>query len=93
MESWKAIPGFKGLYEISTLGRVRTVEKMQRYVLRNGVPAKRRIPAHFLSSQLNNRGYRIVHLYKRNRRYMRTVHRLVALTFLPNSKRKPEVHH
>jgi|SRR5208337_2841915 len=93
METWAAIRGFEGLYEISTLGQVRTVEKLQRYLLRNKLPAQRRIQAHLLSSQLNNRGYRIVHLYKNNRRYMKTVHRLVALTFLPNPQRKPEVHH
>ena len=93
MEIWTEIRGFEGLYEISSLGRIRTVEKLQRYLLRNKQPAKRLIPAHFLSTQLNNRGYRIVHLYKRNKRYVRTVHRLVALTFLPNPQRKPEVHH
>jgi len=93
MEIWKEIQGFEGLYEISTYGRIRTVEKMQRYLLRNKQPAQRRIPAHLLSTQLNNRGYRIVHIYKNNCRHVRTVHRLVALTFLPNPQRKPEVHH
>lgn len=90
-EIWAPIAGFLGLYEVSTEGRVRTVDKMQRYLLRNGKEAFRRIPSHLISHQLNNRGYRIVHLYRDGRRHVKTVHRLVALAFLPQTK--PEVNH
>jgi hypothetical protein len=93
MEIWKEIQGFEGRYEISTDGRIRTVERLQRYLLRNKQPAMRLIPAHFLSTQLQNKGYRIVHLWKDDRRYVKTVHRLVALAFLPNPQRKKDVHH
>jgi hypothetical protein len=93
IEVWAPIAGFEGLYEVSTHGRVRTVDKMQRYLLRNGVEAFRFIPQHALSQQANNRGYTIVHLYRLNKRYARTVHRLVALAYLPNPARLPEVNH
>lgn len=91
-EQWKPIAGFEKLYEVSTEGRVRTLDKMQRYLLRNGAEAFRFIPAHLIAHQLNNRGYRIVHLYRENRRYVRTVHRLVALAFL-RPQTAPEVDH
>ena len=29
IENWKAIPGYEGLYEASTLGRIRTAEGKQ----------------------------------------------------------------
>ncbi len=90
-ERWAPIAGFEGLYEVSTEGNVRAVDKMQRYVLRNGVEAFRFIPAHLVATQLNNRGYKIVHLYRDNRRHVKTVHRLVALAFLPQTR--PEVNH
>lgn len=93
VEEWLEIAGFEGLYEVSTLGRIRTIDKMQRYLLRNGVEAFRFIPAHAVSQQLNNVGYPIAHLYRENRRYVRTIHRLVALAFLPLVEGKTEVDH
>ncbi len=90
-ERWAPIAGFEGLYEVSTEGNVRTCDKMQRYLLRTGAEAFRFIPAHPLAWQLNNTGYKIVHLYREGVRHVKTVHRLVALAFLPPAK--PEVNH
>lgn len=92
-ERWIAIEGFEGLYEVSSEGNVRAVDKMQRYLLRTGVEAFRFIPLHAIAYQMNNKGYRIVHLYKENKRQVKTVHRLVAKAFLPNLDNKPEVDH
>lgn len=85
IERWAEIAGFEGLYAICSDGEVWALNKMQRYLLRNGVEAFRFIPAHQIAWQLNNNGYRIVHLYKGNRRHVKTVHRLVALAFLPQT--------
>ena len=38
-------------------------------------------------------GYNYVFLYKNNKRYVKSVHRLVATTFIPNPKKLPEVNH
>ena len=38
-------------------------------------------------------GYAIVSLRKDSKSYLRKVHRLVALTFIPNPENKPEVNH
>ncbi len=86
-----AIQGFEGLYEVSSLGRVRAPEKMQAYTHYTGARMKRRVPAHLVSTQLQNKGYVVVHLYKNNTRHVKTVHRLVALAFLPQTA--PEVNH
>jgi hypothetical protein len=90
-ERWAPIKDFEELYEVSTEGRVRAIDKRQRYLLRTGAEAYRFVPGHEISRQKNNRGYLIVHLYKSNVRHMRTVHRQVALAFLPQTA--PEVNH
>ena len=33
-ETWKAIPGFEGYYEVSDLGRVRSVDRLSLMMLR-----------------------------------------------------------
>src|SRR3974390_534923 len=91
METWLPIQGFEGLYEVSSLGRVRAPEKMQANNLRNGRRAKRPIPANLISTKLQNSGYVIVHLDKNNQRHVKTVHRLVARAFLPLEA--PQVNH
>lgn len=46
-----------------------------------------------LRSHVNNSGYQLLHLYKSNKAKAFTVHRLVAITFLPNPDSKPQVDH
>ena len=41
----------------------------------------------------NRDGYKVVVLYKNNKSIAKTVHRLVALAFLPNPENKPCVNH
>lgn len=35
MEKWKSIPGYEGLYEVSSYGRVKSLEKS--YIRKNGI--------------------------------------------------------
>jgi len=76
-EIWKAIPGYEGLYEASTLGRIRSVYRYQKV----------------LKPMISNRGYERVDLFKEKHRKQHSVHRLVAITFLCNPFCKPEVNH
>lgn len=77
MEIWKDCKHYEGLYQISDRGRVWNV-KFQRYVK----PFK------------TNSGYLCVHLFnKSGKRVNELVHRLVALTFIPNPYNKPQVNH
>lgn len=82
-EIWKPIPGYEGRYEVSDLGRVKSVSFLQRYLLRNGKEAHRWTCERILATQPNNRGYLLVHLHLNNARRAYTVHTLVALVFLP----------
>lgn len=82
-EIWKDIVGFEGLYQISNLGMVKSVE---RYVDRNGRPM--RVRERILKPSVANNGYLIVNL---NNQGFTTkyIHRLVAEHFIENPN--PEV--
>ena len=76
-ENWKKIEGFDGKYYISTNGEIYSV------------PAKR-----ILKTCISNTGYELVCLRSPNgKRKQYTVHRLVALTFLPNPENLPIINH
>lgn len=74
-EVWKAIPGFVGAYEVSSTGRVRSLDRTITWV--NGVEQFRK--GKELSLHLNSFGYHSVRL-GRGRNY--SVHRLVASAFI-----------
>ena len=85
-EIWKPIAGFEGLYEVSNLGRVRSLDRVDDMGrLRKG---KIRKP------NLDSRGYYLmVNLWKNGTPSMWLVHRLVARAFLPNEMKHKEVNH
>ncbi len=83
INTWKCIDGWDG-YEINQNGEVRSY--------RNNYGNIIKIP-HILKPQLNNHGYYTVHLHSKTKRKILTIHRLVAITFIPNHNKKPQVNH
>ena len=81
MEIWKDIEGYEGLYQISNKGRVKS--------LGNNKNRKEKI----LSCKPNNKGYLRVNLYKNGKKKHFSVHRLVAIAFIPNPNNLLEVNH
>jgi hypothetical protein len=92
-EHWKDIPGFEGRYQVSNLGRVKSLPFLQRYLLRNGNEAFRRTRERMLAQTPNNGGYLLVKLWLDNAERTFTVHGLVARAFVPNHSGLPEVNH
>ena len=84
MEEWKSIPGYEGLYEVSNLGRVRSVEKCDRF--------NRKILSKILKPNYVS-GYLRVGMYKNKTFKYYLIHRLVAQAFLPNPDNLPQVNH
>lgn len=82
VEQWKDISGFESRYQVSDLGRVRSLSHAQRYVKRNGVEAYRTTADKALAQQPINSGYLIAHLHLDNQRTALLVHRLVAQAFI-----------
>lgn len=88
-EVWKAIPDFEGLYEASSLGRIRSLDRM--VTGKNGVT--KRFSGRVIAEVPMNAGYVTVALSKDGNPVRYLVHRLVAFTFIPNPDERPEVNH
>jgi hypothetical protein len=88
-EIWKSVVGYEGYYEVSNLGRVKSIARNIVYKKGKPHPKKERImhPVH------RKDGYMDLCLYKDtiNQRFM--VHYLVARAFLGEPKDKKEVNH
>lgn len=79
-EVWRPIPTYEGLYEISNLGRVRSLPREETTEGRHRVAVVRKRKGSLLS--LRGGRYKTVVLYKNGRGRQFTVHRIVALVFL-----------
>lgn len=78
-ENWKEIDGYDGMYQVSDLGRVRSLKYGKTRVLKGGSTPK---------------GYRTVLLYNDKKVKCFYVHRLVAQAFIPNDdERKIYINH
>ena len=81
-EEWRDIKGYEGLYQVSNLGRVRSL---------NCRGHKGCIG--ILTPRLDGKGYEMVALYKEGKARNIKVHRLVAQAFIPNPNNYPQVNH
>lgn len=83
-EIWKDIPGYEGMYQASTSGRIKSFFT-HRYSELN-------IEGKILSVQMYY-GYITVKLSINNTQKRYKVHRLIAMTFIPNPACKAQVNH
>lgn len=90
-EIWKDIKGYEGIYQVSNLGRIKSLErniKTKRYN-KNGLTIKEKI----LKPVNNSWGYQVVVLFKNSNRNPQFIHRIVCNNFIENPLNKPEVNH
>lgn len=88
-EIWIDIRDYEGIYQVSNLGRVRSLDRI---VPRGdkGLTIKGRILS---MNKLNKSGYRTCILSRRDKKDYRRFNRLVAEAFIDNPDKKPFVNH
>ncbi len=91
-EIWKDIEGYEGLYQVSNMGRVKSLERTQPYN-RNKNKYYKKIASKILKQEPRPNGYLKVSLSKDKKQKDVSIHRLVAEMFIPNSENKPTVDH
>ena len=89
-EIWKPIEKYEGRYEISNLGRVRSLD---RFVNHDNKGFKSFRKGKIISSGKTRDGYLFVGLSKAGKRKQYFVHSLVAQAFIPNPNNYPQVNH
>lgn len=88
-ETWKDVKDYEGLYQVSDLGSVRS---LQREIVRSDMKPQP-LPGVDLKLFEDRYGYLFVVLKNQGKNKKITVHRLVALHFLDNPKNLPVINH
>lgn len=86
-EIWKDIPGYEGYYQVSSLGKVKSSQR----VCNHNYGGKRTVSDRILKS--SGKIYPKVVLSKNNIKISFLVHRLVAKCFIDNPYSKSEINH
>ena len=81
IEEWRPIAEFDGEYEVSNLGRVRSMKRYYGMVGR------------IMPQTIQRKGYYAVTFWMNNKAYCRKVHRLVIEAFTPNPDSLPCINH
>lgn len=85
VEKWRDIADYKGLYQISSIGRVRSLDRIDALGrLRKGK---------VLADVGSMGGYRKITLHRDGNSKQKYIHCLVAETFIPNPDGLPEINH
>ena len=91
MENWKPVKGYEGIYEVSDLGNVRSLDKEINHNFYKGVKFVRK--GKILIPFISDRGYLRVTLIKDGKRKKVFVHRLVAEAFIESDTDGLQVNH
>ena len=81
MEEWRPVVGYEGIYEVSNLGNIKSLNYH-----RSGEEGT-------LSANPDKNGYMKITLCKNGKTKSHLLHRLVAEAFIPNPDNLPDVNH
>lgn len=84
-EEWRDVEGYEGIYQVSNLGRVRSLDrKIHNYIKPGKILTPRNNGHSYFEVSLHRVGHKDKHVY---------IHRIVAAAFIPNPDNLPEVNH
>lgn len=86
MEQWKAIPGYEGIYEASTLGQIKSVSPSARY-------KHRILKQHYCKNKRSSRRDARVTLWKDKTPHYHLVARIIAMTWCDGYQQGMTVNH
>jgi hypothetical protein len=89
-EIWKSVEGYEGIYEVSNMGRARSLPK--KWVCGNNNNNFYH-DGKILKTSPNSEGYINIFLYKNGKRKTYKLHRIVAIAFIDNPNKYPLVDH
>lgn len=90
-EIWRDIKGYEGFYQVSNIGRVKSLDR----TIIDKIGHKRHLKERILKQGLDHNGYLLVKLFNSSGGKNKTakVHRLVCEAFHENPENKPCVNH
>lgn len=88
-EIWKDIRGYEGLYQINSIGNVRSLDRF----VKSSRGGFRKQNSRILTNSIHKHGHHIVNLWKENKSVQYKVYRLLAIAFISNPDNKPCVNH
>jgi len=88
-EVWKSVVGFEGIYEVSNLSRVRSVDRFVEYRSDAKKSGGKFIRGVLMSPRKNRSGHWNVSLARNNKYVKRCIHRIMAEAHIPNPNDLP----
>lgn len=88
-EIWKDVVGHEGEYQVSNMGRIKSIARNIRRRDGKNFPVRERI----LVGSHDSKGYVQVELRKDGERNIRVIHRIVADAFIPKQEGKTQINH
>lgn len=94
IEFWKDILNYEGYYQVSNLGRIRSLDRLIDFFNYHSQSKVKRIrKGHIMKPGSTPNGYTVVRFSKNSISKYCSVHRLVATAFIDNPYNFPQINH